>query len=346
MAEDAKPDKWRLIRGTNLKTEDRHVLLTLFLFQGDNGAAFCKQETLADEIGVDPRSVRRSLKRLNAAGIVVSEWKILNSVPMRVYAIQFDTLKTVQRGNGRTPASYPETFDGRTPASATVGHQRPRPQDTSVLQEDPLNIQGTSTIGNSPNSLAHPARKSKAKSDGKLTAFCIEWNNWHSAGIVRSKIRDTEAPGKTIVDAWNRSQRDPEQRERMDDLQALRAAVESSQTFLKPAGWFDAAGLIGGKNSNRRWFAQQLMAGTYLDKVANGVTANPEAETAWETVLDSLKRRSRFKPDEIMGDVGERAWQALRGFGLKRIDEANEFDRRELRTKFIQAFSKLEGAAA
>ena len=73
MGDETKPDKWKLIRGTNLKSEDRHVLLTLFLFQGDNGAAFCKQETLAQEIGIDPRSVRRSLKRLNAAGIVRSE---------------------------------------------------------------------------------------------------------------------------------------------------------------------------------------------------------------------------------------------------------------------------------
>jgi len=144
MSDETAADRWRLVRGTNLKPEDRHVLLTLFLFQGNNAAAFCKQETLADEIGVDPRSVRRSLKRLNAAGIVHSEWKILNSVPMRTYAIDFQTLKSVQRTDGRTPASYPETSDGRTPASASVGHQRPDHQDTSVLQEDPLNIQGRS----------------------------------------------------------------------------------------------------------------------------------------------------------------------------------------------------------
>lgn len=345
MADETRAEKWRLIRGTNLKTEDRHVLLTLFFFQGDNGAAFCKQETLADEIGVDPRSVRRSLKRLNAAGIVVSDWKILNGVPMRVYAIQFDALKTVQRGNGRTPASYPEAADGRTPASATVGHQRPKPQDTSVLQEDPLNIQGISTLGNSANSLASSGRKSKAKSDGKLTAVCIEWNNWHSAGIVRSKIRDTEAPGKTIVDAWNRSQRDPEQRARLENIPAIQAAIKASgQMLLKPdAGWFDAAGLIGGKNSNRRWYAEQLLNGTYRDK-AGQASGNTEAETAWQAVLDSLQRRSRFKPDEIMGDVGENAWQAVRTFGLKRIDEANEFDRRELKAKFIKAFTE-QGAA-
>ncbi len=346
MAEDSKPDKWRLIRGTNLKSEDRHVLLTLFLFQGDNGAAFCKQETLADEIGVHPRSVRRSLQRLNEAGIVVSEWKILSNVPMRVYAIQFDALKTVQRGNGRTPASYPETADGRTPASATVGHQRPKPQDTSVLQEDPLNIQGISTLGNSPNSLASSGRKPKAKSDGKLTAFCFEWNAWHSAGIVRQKIRDTNSPGKTIVDAWNRSQRDPEQRGRLDDLSGLRSAIESSQALLKPAAWFDAAGLIGGKNKNHRWYAEQLAAGTYRDKATNGAAVNAEALQAWQKILRAAED-NHGNAAGFESDIGGQLAGIVKALRLTRqkIDQASPFDRREQEREFLQAFSR-QGAAA
>lgn len=78
---------------------------------------------------------------------------------------------------------------------------------------------------------------------------------------------------------------------------------------------------------------------------ATVATSNPEAERAWQAVLDSLKRHSRFKPEQIMADVGERAWQALKSIGLKRIDESNEFERRELKAKFIQAFNR-EGVAA
>jgi hypothetical protein len=144
MADETKPDRWRLIRGTNLKTEDRHVLLTLFFFQGNNGSAFCKQETLADEIGVSTRSIRKSLKRLNAAGIVASEWKIVNSVPMRTYAISFDVLKTIQRADGRNHSSDPEDVDGRNHSSAPVGTTVPDHPEPQFLQEDPLNIQGTS----------------------------------------------------------------------------------------------------------------------------------------------------------------------------------------------------------
>ena len=346
MAEESKPDKWRLIRGTNLKTEDRHVLLTLFLFQGDNGAAFCKQETLADEIGVSTRSIRTSLKRLNAAGIVASEWKILNSVPMRVYAIQFDALKIVQRGNGRKHTSYPETTDGRKHTSATVGSTLPNHQEAHFLQEHPRNIQGTSTLGNSPNSPASSGRKSKAKSDAKLTAFCIEWNNWHSAGIVRQKIRDTNSPGKTIVDAWNRSQRDPEQCGRLNDLPGLRAAIEASQQMLKPAGWFDAAGLIGGKNKNHRWYAEQLAAGTYRDKATNGASGNAEALQAWRLILRAAKD-NHGNAAGFESDIGGQLAGILKSLRLTRqkIDQANNFDRREQEREFTQAFSR-QGAAA
>jgi len=197
MADETPADRWRLVRGTNLKPEDRHVLLTLFLFQGDNAAAFCKQETLADEIGVDPRSVRRSLKRLNAAGIVRSEWRILNSVPMRTYAIDFQTLKTVQRCDGRTPASYPETSDGRTPASASVGHQRPDHQDTSVLQEDPLNIQRRSRGARTPKTRfqkptteqvhAYAAELNQPTFDAGKFCDHYESNGWRVGGKASMK---------------------------------------------------------------------------------------------------------------------------------------------------------------
>ena len=105
MTKLAKSEKWRLVRGTNLKTQDRYCLLTLFLFQGDNKHAFCKQETMAAEMGVTTRHIRRSLKRLAEAGAVFREWKNINRIPMRCYAIDFDVLATIQRNDGRTPAS-------------------------------------------------------------------------------------------------------------------------------------------------------------------------------------------------------------------------------------------------
>lgn len=66
-----------------------------------------------------------------------------------------------------------------------------------------------------------------------------------------------------------------------------------------------------------------------------------EAIQAWQTVVDSLKQHSRFKADLIQADIGQRVWQAVKAIsGLKQIDEANDFERRELQKRFIQEFNK------
>jgi hypothetical protein len=137
-------ERWQLIRGTNLKTEDRFFLQTLFLYQGEHDAAFCKQETIAREIGVSTRSVRISLKRLNEAGLVVSKWRVIRGVPMRTYAIQFDALKAVQRNPGRNHNSNRVPTHTRKPSSAREGTSLPDRPEAHFLQEDPLKIQGRS----------------------------------------------------------------------------------------------------------------------------------------------------------------------------------------------------------
>ena len=311
MADETRADKWRLIRGTILKSEDRHVLLTLFLIQGDNNAAFCKQETLAEEVGVHPRSVRRSLQRLNAAGIVLRDWQPRGGVPMRHYAIDFEALKTVQRGNGRTPASYPETTDGRTsasypesadgrtPVSAAVGHERPKPQDTSVLQErsieHPLKIQSERTRDYIPESLdSEPFRNA--------------WGEWLEYRRQRKQSLTPATIGKQLkkLAAWGPV-----------------VAVQSIEQSIEH-GW---QGLFELKN--------------------NGTTAgNAGALKAWRSVLKAAKDHcgdgAGFEAaigPELAGIV-----KALR-LTRQKIDQADNFDRREQEREFIQAFIR-QGAAA
>ena len=190
------------------------------------------------------------------------------------------------------------------------------------------------------------APKQKGKADSRLIEFCPEWNAWHSAGIIRQMIRDTNSPGKGIEDAWKRSQRDKEQRERLNDLPALQKAIEGSQQFLRDAGWFNAAGLIGGKNSNRLWYAEQLVAGAYLDKSGNGNAGrpSPEASKAWQKTLEEIRQHSSWKSDEIRQAIGERAWRALKSIGgAKQVERwigSDCFELRSLEKRFHQEFSK------
>ncbi|MCA9010497.1 MAG: helix-turn-helix domain-containing protein [Planctomycetaceae bacterium] len=292
MADDSPADRWRLIRGTNLKPEDRHVLLTLFLYQGDNGSAYCKQETLADEIGVHPRSIRRSLQRLNEAGIVVSEWRGGNGFGMRHYAIDFNKLKTVQRPEGRTPASYLDD-EGRTPASSGVGHQRPKTQDTSVLQEDPKNIQGTSKAFSFPESLDNEK-------------FAAAWDEWiqFRKEIKKKLTPSTISKQLAKLESWGSDAA----------VQAIEKSISQGwQGLFRPDGKQD--GKAPGSS---------LGAGEALNRVFTGLRKHDYetdraalrafiGEKAWRVATkvgwQRIRNKDQFTEKQIRTDF-ENAWEA------------------------------------
>lgn len=291
MGDESKPDKWKLIRGTNLKTEDRHVLLTLFLYQGDNGAAFCKQETLAQEIGISTRSIRKSLKRLNAAGIIVSEWKIVNSVPLRTYAIRFDGLKIVQRANGRNHSSDPEDVDGRNHSSAPVGTTVPDHPEPQFLQEDPLNIQRRSRGARAPKTRFQ-----------KPTA---------------EQVREyaTEQGCSTF------------------DAGKFCDHYESN-------GW-----RVGGKASMKCWRAsvrQWLRTG---GTQGNGRTSgNTNAEQAWQTLKDVLRKIDKSKPykELLRQQLKPEVYQAAESVGFKALFAIDQFNESKLFAAFSTAMAGVK----
>jgi len=135
------------------------------------------------------------------------------------YSMNLDALQSKPTSNRATIAPFNADSDSEwgnhcTSNRATIALGIGQPLPTERTEKEHKKEQA----GNSPNSLAsskRSAKKPKRETDSNLTTVCVEWNAWHSAGIVRQKIRDTNSPGKTIVDAWNRSQRDPEQRERL-----------------------------------------------------------------------------------------------------------------------------------
>ena len=77
-----------------------------------------------------------------------------------------------------------------------------------------------------------------------------------------------------------------------------------------------------------------------------GTVADPAAESAWAAVLEAVKRHSRYSADKVRADLDERSWAAAKSIGLKRLDESSDFERKELRLRFIAEFLKREGAAA
>jgi len=180
----------------------------------------------------------------------------------------------------------------------------------------------------------HPRslRESKGResnSKERLIEFCRIWNEWHEAGIVSKKIRNVDDPSTTIVSAWNRGQKDKDQRERLDNLDAVRTAIEFSvktkPEFLNSSGWFDAAGLVGGRNStNRRFYCEMLLNGAYADKCANS------ADDDWAAVHEIV--RTIYQPDirneaDVEAKLTAEQFAAAKSVTLKRIANADRFDK-------------------
>lgn len=67
-----------------------------------------------------------------------------------------------------------------------------------------------------------------------------------------------------------------------------------------------------------------------------------EAEKAWDKYLDSLKRHHHEGAEQVRAEVGPMIYQCGKDAGgITAIDEGNQFDRKEQREKFLEAFERL-----
>jgi len=128
-------------------------------------------------------------------------------------------------------------------------------------------------------------------------------------------------------------------------------AVEQSQPDFDAAKFIDhyeSNGWKVGKTAMKDWQATVRNwirnGGTQAKGNASGST---EAETAWQNILDGLATHGRFDdgPGKIRSQIGERVWQAMSKIGLKKLDDANDFERQKLKAQFVQNFTQQKGAA-
>lgn len=97
MSDETAVDRWQLVRGADIPPSLRLTLYALNCFQGNNKTAFCKRETLADEVGVHVDQLSRKLQALEKLGVIKSTWTKRNDRPSREHAIVFAQLRKMQR---------------------------------------------------------------------------------------------------------------------------------------------------------------------------------------------------------------------------------------------------------
>lgn len=96
---DAIPisDRWRLVRGADVPRHLRHLLVVMQFFQGLNDTLWCKRETMAEEIGITKDVVSQQMKELESLGVITRVWASRGGRTSREYAIQYATLRQIQR---------------------------------------------------------------------------------------------------------------------------------------------------------------------------------------------------------------------------------------------------------
>lgn len=142
MAELSRLQKWSLVRGADIPSSLRLTLYALHCTQGDNSTAWCKRETLADEVGVHVDQLTRKLQALERLKVVTRVWTQRNGRPSREYAIDYVVLSQMQRStltNSSECESSTLTNSSESPRRIHQSHL-----DEFIRHEDPLNIHRTS----------------------------------------------------------------------------------------------------------------------------------------------------------------------------------------------------------
>lgn len=321
------------IRAASLTMAQTFYLCTLNRFMGKNDSAWPSHPTIADSMNTTIRSVIRyqnELQELGVLEVVIRKGcKTSNE-----YRILFDKLPL--NSDRLSPLKQSRIVTDCHPIGDRLSCQIVTDCHTELLNRK-NNEQDTGNLPVSGESL--PPKISK--SETALKTFAQTWNQWHSEGIVRSRIANPEAIGKELRKSWNRGWKDLEQRERLQNLQAIRDAIVRSQRFLKDANWFDAANLVGGKNKNCVWYAKQLLVGVYERKPEtrqgptgwNGTPDLPVGCPAWSDVLRAIRDidvTEQGYPEKLKARLGEQPAKEVIRIGVKRIQDANDFQRRDM----------------
>ena len=123
----------------------------------------------------------------------------------------------------------------------------------------------------------------------------------------------------------------------------LETAISQSREFLRRGNWFDAAALIGGRNSDRRWYAEQLLTGKYRERNRTATACSPEAIAAWQRILNAAHRQVGSQ-EAFAREIGDECAVILKQLGLsrRRIDEATESQRLQQKCWFCQSFDQKD----
>ncbi len=335
-------ERWRLVRGNNLPSRLRHLLLVLMHYQSSNSIAWCKRETLADELGIRVDSVSRQMRQLESLGIVRRKWESRGRQPIREYSIDFDQLAMNQRtltdGSDSTltvesicslalgsECGAPSLTDGSGPV-LRYGQDHPDPRvrhevTNEVTNEEPRARASDDASGsNSVNDSDAPAKSAQQKKRRNSKATMPEMP------VALAQSVDFRA----AWDNWKRFRR--------EIRKPLTATAVSNQfTLLESLGVSDAIRTIN-ISINSGW------TGLFPPRASNnGQSRGSTDNRAAEHVSAIFERLKQFPDDDdadlIRGDCPREIWDVVKQIGLSVLRE----DAPEAKARFLEL---AKGAAS
>jgi hypothetical protein len=325
-------EKWTLVRGTSLKTEERFVLITLFFYQGNNPSAFCRQESLAAEVGTSKRSIRRIIMNLSDAGIIDREWIGRNGYGMRHYTINFDKLKEFQR---------PDDDEGR-PSMATLDDEG-RPSVATLENEGRPSM--TADPGHPwPNTLAtHGLHEVSIKHPEKIHGGASlpqpEFASLSQALQSPRNFRSSE-PAADSSSPAPRAPRAPRNlrfsKPTADDVRAY--ATERGRPDFDAdrfIDYYESNGWRVGRSAMKDWQATLrgwLSRDSKSSPATNGSPSRNHSSDDWLVVLAAIDKYPSGSPSDIKGRktlLGPERFEAVKRIGSGRIREANDYERNQ-----------------
>jgi hypothetical protein len=302
-------DRARAIQGSSLTMGQKFLTLLLNQFCGENGECWPSHQTLARAMSCSDRAVRKWQGELERRGVV----------------------RMVQ-GGGRGAANRYSLDLSRLPANT-------EPRSAFLQEESATNPEPRSAFSGAVQALNPERRSTKPGTSFQQTRNHVPPNrkgNRKGKDQARAAVPvpETLASSPAFESAWKdwlayrrerRKALTPKTAERQLSKLARWGADKAIRAIERSieSGWLG----IFDPDDNR---------GT-----GSGPAGSTEALEAWDRLRAALREHSSLNASAVRAAVGEAIFAAAKNAGgLKSIEQATDFERRDIQNRFNSSFTK------
>ena len=292
--------RWRLVRGNSLPRHLRHLLLIVMHYQRANDSAWCKRESLADELGIARDVVSQQMKELESLGVLNRVWKSRNNRPSREYSIQFSELQK---------------------------HQRTLRDSSDYTLSDSSRCNGPTLSESSDSVLGMPQGQSEASLRHEVIIETInEESSSRQNRFADSDLQTAEFILKLILEMQPRRKK-PDLRKWADTIRLMRERDKRTDSEIRDLfTWcnqdpFWRTNIVSPDKLRLKWDDLQLKCGQRLK-----TEASDDCPVVFQTVRETYHPDLR-NADDLRRKLTPEQFEAAKTVGLSKIASCDPWDK-------------------